>query len=252
LNSINLKDFVVHPGADLNAIDWTNGAILLIDKPLNWTSFDVVKKLRFILTRRAGVKKLKVGHAGTLDPLASGLLVLCVGKMTKRIDELQSMLKTYTGTFRFGETTPSYDAETEVDKVFPINHINHEMLIAATEQFKGIIRQKPPVFSALKYKGKAMYKYVRAGKGDQVEIKPRTIEISYFNLTNIELPNVDFELDCGKGTYVRSLAHDFGQALNSGAYLTALRRTQIGDFKVNEGWGLDEFVDVLDDLIKKP
>ena len=252
MKSIDLNDFIVRSGDDLNAIDWPTGAILLIDKPLNWTSFDVVKKLRFILTKRAGVKKLKVGHAGTLDPLASGLLILCVGKMTKRIDELQGMPKTYTGTFRLGETTPSYDAETEVDQVFSIDHINEELLIKTTEQFKGILQQNPPVFSALKFKGKSMYKYVRAGKGDQVEIKSRTIEISYFNLTNIELPNVDFELDCGKGTYVRSLAHDYGQALNSGAYLTALRRTQIGDFNVNKGWGLDQFVEAFDDLIRRP
>ena len=247
----NIEDFMIQPGHDLASVDWPAGAILLIDKPLNWTSFDVVKKLRFILTKRAGVKKIKVGHAGTLDPLATGMLILCVGKMTKRIDELQGMDKEYTGTLRLGETTPSYDAETEVDKTFPFDHINETDLSHACSTFIGPIQQQPPVFSALKYKGKAMYKYARAGKEDQVERKLRSIHISSFELTQVEMPEVSFRLECSKGTYVRSLAHDFGIALKSGAYLTSLRRTKIGHLSLDDGWGLEEFITEIDKVENK-
>ena len=210
--------------------DYKNGQVLLIDKSLQWTSFQVVNKLRWLIRKNFGIKKIKVGHAGTLDPLASGLLVICTGKFTKRIEEFQGQVKEYTGTLSLGATTPSYDLETEIDQTFAIDHISEEMIRSVTTQFIGEIEQYPPVFSALKKDGKRLYEYAREGK--TVEIKARKITINEFEITRIELPEVDFRVVCGKGTYIRSLAHDFGKNLNSGAHLTALRRTKIGSFSV--------------------
>lgn len=206
------------------------GHIFLIDKPLDWTSFDVVNKIRWNIRKAYNLKKIKVGHAGTLDPKATGLLLVCTGKWTKRIDEYQAQEKTYTGTIKLGATTPTYDLESEEDQTFPIDHITNEKILEATLQFVGEIQQFPPMHSAIKVDGKRLYELAR--EGQEIERKSRTITIQDFKITRIELPFVDFEVNCSKGTYIRSLAYDFGKALNSGGYLTALRRTKIGDFDV--------------------
>lgn len=202
----------------------------MIDKPLEWSSFQAVNALKWAIRKKFDLKKIKIGHAGTLDPLATGLLIICTGKFTKKIPELQGQVKEYTGTFTLGATTPSYDMETEVDCTYPIEHITEELINSATKQFLGKIEQIPPIFSALKKDGKRLYELAREGK--KVEIKSRSIEILEFDITEINLPNVNFRVVCSKGTYIRSLAHDFGKALRSGAYLSALRRTKIGDFNV--------------------
>lgn len=207
------------------------GQLLLIDKPLQWTSFQVVNKLRWLITKKFGIKKIKVGHAGTLDPLASGLLVICTGKMTKRIEEFQGMQKEYTGKFMLGATTPSYDMETEIDAHFPTEHITEYLLHVTLQKFIGKIEQVPPIFSAIKKDGERLYELAR--KGQTTEIASRQIEIYEFELTEINLPEISFRVQCSKGTYIRSLANDFGKALHSGAYLSELRRTKIGDFDVN-------------------
>lgn len=211
--------------------DFLNGQILLIDKPLEWSSFQAVNALKWAIRKKFQLKKVKIGHAGTLDPLATGLLIICTGKFTKKIPELQGQVKEYTGTITLGATRPSYDMETEINETFPTEHITDEAIQTATEQFLGEIDQVPPVFSALKKDGKRLYELAREGK--EVEIKSRKIEISEFEITRIEFPDVDFRVVCSKGTYIRSLAHDFGKALDSGAYLSALRRTKIGDFNVD-------------------
>ncbi|GGZ56019.1 tRNA pseudouridine(55) synthase TruB [Mesonia mobilis] len=231
------------------AEDFKNGQILLFDKPLEWTSFQVVNKVRWLIRKNCGIKKIKVGHAGTLDPLATGLLIICTGKFTKKIQELQGQEKEYTGTFTLGATTPSYDLETEIDNTFPTEHLSAEKLQQATEQFKGDIEQFPPVFSALKKDGKRLYEYAR--KGEEVKINSRTVNISSFELTNIDLPNVDFKVSCSKGTYIRSLAHDFGKAVESGAHLSALRRTKIGDFNVENAFTIDTFIETLPERKQK-
>ncbi|PQB08386.1 tRNA pseudouridine(55) synthase TruB [Polaribacter filamentus] len=223
--------------------DFKNGQVLLIDKPLNWTSFQVVNKLRWEIRQRFNIKKIKVGHAGTLDPLATGLLIICTGKQTKEIDIYQGQIKEYTGTITLGATTPSYDLETEIDKTFSIEHISEELLKETTKQFIGEIQQKPPIFSAIKKDGKRLYELAR--KGETTEIKARTVTVSEFEITNINLPKVDFKVICSKGTYIRSLAFDFGIALNSGAHLSALRRTKIGEFSVDKGLSVDEFIENL-------
>ena len=215
------------------------GQVLLVDKPLEWTSFQVVNKLRWLIRKQYSIKKIKVGHAGTLDPLATGLLIICTGKQTKSIEQYQAQIKEYTGTILLGKTTPSYDAETEVDQEFPIDHITEEMIHEATKQFIGEIDQRPPVFSALKKDGKRLYEYAR--KGEEVEVPTRKITIDTFEITKINLPEIEFRVVCSKGTYIRSLANDFGKALNSGSYLTALRRTKIGDFDVQEAISIDAF-----------
>ncbi len=207
-----------------------NGMIFLIDKPLDWTSFDVVNKIRWNIRKSFNLKKIKVGHAGTLDPKATGLLIICTGKFTKRIDEIQAESKVYTGTFKLGVTTPTYDTESEENGTFPIQHISEELINETTKQFIGDIEQFPPAHSAIKVDGKRLYELARAGK--EVELKPRKISIFDFKITKIHLPFVEFEVHCGKGTYIRSLAHDFGKSLNSGAYLTELKRTKIGDFSI--------------------
>ncbi len=212
--------------------DFKNGQVLLIDKPLTWTSFQVVNKLRWHIRKTFDIKKIKVGHAGTLDPLATGLLIICTGKFTKKINEYQAQTKEYTGTFTLGGTTPSYDLETEIDQTFPINHINDKLIHQTTQQFIGEIDQKPPIFSAIRKEGKRLYEIARAG--ETTEIKTRRVTIDAFEITKINLPKVEFRVVCSKGTYIRSLAFDFGLALNSGAHLSKLRRTKIGDFNVDD------------------
>ena len=216
------------------------GQILLIDKPLTWSSFQAVNKLKYILKRKFDLpKKFKIGHAGTLDPLATGLLIICTGKFTKRITEIQSQAKEYTGTITVGATTPSYDLETEVDATFPTAHITEALIQETTQQFLGEIDQKPPVFSAIKKDGIRMYEHARAGA--EVEMTSRKTTIHEFEITRIELPEIDFRVTCNKGTYIRSLAFDFGKALQSGAYLSALRRTKIGDYSVNNAINIIKF-----------
>lgn len=225
------------------AEDFTEGKVLLIDKPLTWSSFQAVNKVKWALKKHLGLKKLKVGHAGTLDPLATGLLIICTGKFTKRIPELQGMVKEYTGTFQIGATTPSYDLETEINETFPTEHITDTLLQETVQQFLGEIDQKPPVFSAIKKDGKRLYEHAR--KGEEVEIAARKTTIYEFELTRIALPEVDFRVVCSKGTYIRSLAYDYGVALNSGAHLTALRRTKIGEFDVVNAISPNDFEDSI-------
>lgn len=207
------------------------GQIFLIDKPLDWTSFDAVNKIRWNIRKTYHLKKIKVGHAGTLDPKATGLLIICTGKFTKKIESIQAESKVYTGQIKLGATTPTYDTESEEDEFFPIEHITDELIHQNIEKFKGEIEQYPPIHSALKVDGKRMYELARAGV--EVEVKPRKITIHDFKITKIDLPFVEFEVHCSKGTYIRSLAYDFGKALNSGGYLTELRRTKIGEFSVD-------------------
>lgn len=223
--------------------EFKEGQILLFDKPLNWTSFQLVNKARWLIRKSCNIKKIKVGHAGTLDPLATGLLVICTGKFTKRIEQFQGQEKEYTGTFTLGATTPSYDMETEVDETFPIEHISENNITNVTFDFIGEIEQVPPVFSALKKDGKRLYEYAR--NGEDVEVKSRKVTITEFEITEIRFPEVDFRVVCSKGTYIRSLANDFGKALSSGAYLSALRRTRIGDFKVEDSMDLEAFQNLL-------
>ena len=225
------------------AEDFLSGEVILIDKPLNWTSFQAVNKLRWEIRRAFNIKKIKVGHAGTLDPLATGLLIICTGKMTKQIENFQGQIKEYTGTITLGSTTPSYDLETEIDATFTTDHITETLIKDTTKQFIGKIVQYPPVFSAIKKDGKRLYEFARAGK--EVEIKPRTIEINAFEITDIKDKNVEFRVVCSKGTYIRSLAHDFGKALNSGAHLSELRRTKIGDFDVKDALLPNDFIQTI-------
>jgi tRNA pseudouridine55 synthase len=222
--------------------DYQNGQILLIDKSLHWTSFQAVNKLKYALINKVGLpKKFKIGHAGTLDPLASGLLLVCTGKFTKRISELQGQAKEYTGTFFIGATTPSYDLETEIDAVFETSHINEILIHETVKQFLGEIDQKPPVFSAIKKDGIRLYEHARSG--ETVEIATRKTTIHEFEITRIALPEIDFRVVCSKGTYIRSLAFDFGKALQSGAHLIALRRTKIGDYTVENATLITDFED---------
>jgi len=222
---------------------YLEGQLLLIDKPLGWTSFQAVNKLKWAIRKRFSLKKIKIGHAGTLDPLATGLLLVCVGKYTKRIHEFQGQYKEYTGTFTLGVTTPSYDLETEVDATFNIDHISNQMIYEATAQFIGEINQAPPIFSALKKDGKRLYQYAREGK--EVVIETRPVTISKFEITAIALPQVSFRIVCGKGTYIRSIAHDFGKALGAGAHLSKLRRTKIGDYSVDTAQDPTVFSDTI-------
>lgn len=212
--------------------EYLEGQVLLIDKPLKWSSFQAVNKLKYLLINKVGLpKKFKIGHAGTLDPLATGLLLICTGKFTKRISELQGQAKEYTGTFYVGATTPSYDLETEIDQTFPTDHIDEALIHETVKQFLGEIDQKPPIFSAIKKDGVRLYEHARAG--ESIEIESRKTTIHEFEITRIALPEIDFRVVCSKGTYIRSLAYDFGKAMNSGSHLTVLRRTKIGDYDVN-------------------
>jgi tRNA pseudouridine55 synthase len=212
------------------------GQVLLIDKPLGWTSFDVVRKLKF-----AGKFK-KIGHAGTLDPLATGLLILCTGRMTKRIDEFQAQEKEYTGTLVLGKTTPSVDLERDFDAEYPTDHVTPELLREAAAKLTGTLEQVPPVFSAVKVDGKRAYKKAHRGQGETVELKARTVTVSVFDLDPSRFPEVDFRIVCSKGTYVRSLVRDLGQLVQSGAYLAALRRNRIGDFRVDDALTIEQFI----------
>ncbi|MFY0602646.1 MAG: tRNA pseudouridine(55) synthase TruB [Flavobacteriaceae bacterium] len=224
--------------------DYKVGQVLLIDKPLHWTSFQVVNKLRWNIRQRFNIKKIKVGHAGTLDPLATGLLIICTGKQTKNIHEYQGQVKEYMGTITIGATTPSYDLETEIDQTFPVDHISEEMIHKTTALFTGNILQKPPIFSAIKKEGKRLYELAR--KGETTEIKSREVIIYEFEITKVEFPKVKFRVLCSKGTYIRSLAYDFGKALNSGAYLSELRRTKIGNFSVKKALSIEHFIKSLE------
>jgi tRNA pseudouridine55 synthase len=214
------------------AEDYLNGQIILIDKPLHWTSFQAVNKMKYALINKIGLpKKFKIGHAGTLDPLASGLLLVCTGKFTKRITELQGQAKEYTGTFYIGATTASYDLETEINENFDTSHIDENLIYETTKEFLGEIDQKPPIFSAIKKDGIRLYEHARAG--ESVEIASRKTTIHEFEITRIALPEVDFRVVCSKGTYIRSLANDFGKAIKSGSHLIELRRTKIGNYNVD-------------------
>lgn len=227
----------MEPGQKYN---FKEGATLLVDKPLEWTSFDVVNKIRYALKKALNVRKIKVGHAGTLDPLATGLLIICTGKFTKKIETYQSQYKVYDGSIRLGATTPSYDAETAVNEIFPLDNITHEMIYDNVKHFMGEIEQIPPMFSAIKVDGQPLYK--KARKGQEVKIKSRKVTIHDFKVTNIRFPDLEFEVKCSKGTYIRSLAYDFGQKLDNGAYLTKLRRTQIGEHALEDAWQLDDLI----------
>lgn len=227
----------------LSSEEFKEGQVLLFDKPLGWTSFQLVNKVRWLIRKSCEIKKIKVGHAGTLDPLASGLLIICTGKFTKNIVEYQGMEKEYTGTFTLGGTTPSYDLETEIDQEYETTHISEENITEAAFSFIGETEQVPPVFSALKKDGKRLYEYARSG--EEVKIEARKVEITEFEITNIRLPEVDFRVVCSKGTYIRSLANDFGIALGSGAHLSALRRSKIGTFNVDNALNLSSFEDLL-------
>ena len=224
----------------MNAAEILDGKVLLVDKPLTWSSFQAVNKLKYTLMRKYDLpKKFKIGHAGTLDPLATGLLIICTGKFTKRITEIQAQAKEYTGTFTVGATTPSYDLETEINATFPTDHITEALILETTKQFIGEIDQKPPVFSAIKKDGKRLYEHARAG--EEIEIEFRKTTIHEFEITRIDLPQIDFRVSCSKGTYIRSLAYDFGMALQSGGHLSALRRTKIGDYCVEDGISPEDF-----------
>jgi tRNA pseudouridine55 synthase len=219
-------------------IDLEKGGVILLNKPYEWTSFQAVNKVKYLLKHYYDLKKVKIGHAGTLDPLATGLLILCIGKYTKKIEEYQAQEKEYTGTFYLGATTPCFDKEKEIDNYYPTEHITEEDIYKAAEHFLGEQEQVPPVFSALKINGVRAYAFARENK--DVELKSRKITIKEFEITRINMPEVDFRIVCSKGTYIRSIARDFGSYLNSGAYLTALCRTRIGDYKLSEAQTIEE------------
>ena len=224
--------------------EYLDGQVLLIDKPLKWSSFQAVNKLKYLLINKVGLpKKFKIGHAGTLDPLATGLLLICTGKFTKRISELQGQPKEYTGTFYIGATTPSYDLETEIDQTFPTEHIDEALIHETVKKFLGEIDQIPPIFSAIKKDGVRLYEHARAG--ETVEIASRKTTIHEFEITRIALPEIDFRVVCSKGTYIRSLAFDFGKAMISGSHLTVLRRTKIGDYDVKNAIDITLFEESL-------
>lgn len=234
------------------------GEVFLIDKPLDWTSFDVVNLVRAVIKRYHGIRKLKVGHAGTLDPLATGLLILCTGKMTKQIDNFQAQEKTYTGTMLLGQTTPTFDLESEPNAFYPTDSITAEMMEEARKKFVGDIMQRPPKFSAIKIQGKRAFDYARSD--EEVALKERLIHIDDFRIDATNFPKIDFEVRCSKGTYIRSLVNDFGLALNNGACLISLRRTKIGEFSVDNARNLDDLKRELmdsgtehkEDKIKEP
>jgi|SRR5690606_29368769 len=224
-----------------SAFQFAEGEVLLVDKPLTWTSFDVVGKLRNSMKPL----KVKVGHAGTLDPLATGLLIICTGKFTKKIDSFQAEEKEYTGTINLSGSTPSYDLETEIDHSFDFSNITESEILKTTKLFTGEISQYPPAYSAIKINGERIYE--KARRGEEVEVKARQVTINVFEIVNINLPNIGFRIRCSKGTYIRSIAHDFGKALGIGAHLSELRRTKSGDFNVNDAWKLDDLVEAIRD-----
>ena len=224
--------------------DFKAGEVLLVNKPLLWTSFDVVNKLRYHIKHKLGVKKIKVGHAGTLDPLADGLLIICTGKKTKTIPDLMGLEKEYSGIIRLGGTTPSYDLETSIDQTFKTNHITPELITATAQEMTGTQEQQPPIFSAKKVKGKKAYDLAR--KGEEVKLKPKKVSIHSFDIEKVENQDVYFRIRCSKGTYIRSVAHDFGKKLDSGAHLAALRRTAIGAFHLNNAKSVDEWIEIIE------
>ena len=228
---------------ETRAFDFEEGEIILVDKPYDWTSFDVVNLIRALIKRFRGIAKLKVGHAGTLDPLATGLLILCTGRKTKQIDDFQARVKTYTGTMLLGQTTPSFDLETEPDAFFDPSNISKEDIERVRKTFIGEIKQFPPKYSAVKIKGKRAFTYARSDK--EVELKARDVTIDDFKIDSSEFPKLKFEVTCSKGTYIRSLASDFGKRLGNGACLVDLRRTRIGDFKVEDAWKLEELKEAI-------
>ncbi len=221
-------------------IDLEKGGVILLNKPYEWTSFQAVNKVKYLLKHYYDLKKVKIGHAGTLDPLATGLLILCIGKYTKKIEEYQAQEKEYTGTFYLGATTPCFDKEKEIDNYYPTEHITEEDIYKAAEAFLGEQDQIPPMFSALKVNGVRAYEFARDNK--EIELKSRKITIKEFQITRIALPEVDFRIVCSKGTYIRSIARDFGFYLNSGAYLTALCRTRIGEYTLNQAQELEDII----------
>ena len=225
-------------------MNFLEGEILCFDKPYRWTSFDVVGRIRRLLCRKMGIKKLKVGHAGTLDPLATGVLIVCTGRATKQIDSLQAGTKEYIATLRLGATTPSFDLEKPIDATYPTEHITRELVEQVLERFKGEIQQVPPTFSACKVDGKRAYEMARKGK--EVELKPKTLVIDEIELTDCSLPDITIRVVCSKGTYIRALARDIGQALDSGAHLTALRRTRVGGYAVQDCLDPEHFIEWLD------
>lgn len=225
------------------SMDFVSGEVIGIDKPLGWTSFDAVKRLRGALQRRLHVKKFKVGHAGTLDPLATGVLIICTGRATRRIDELQTGEKEYVATIRLGATTPSFDLETEIDQTFPWEHITSELVEQTLPRFTGHIMQVPPVFSAVKVDGKRAYNLARKGK--DVELKAKPLEIKELELLECSLPEIKVRIVCSKGTYIRALARDLGEALKTGAHLTALRRTRVGDISTDRCMTVDDAVKMI-------
>ena len=229
---------VITPNQINKETDFVSGALLLINKPPEWTSFDVVKKVRNLIKKKLQINKIKVGHAGTLDPLATGLLIVCTGKFTKRIDEIQRQGKCYTGHFTLGASTPSFDLETKVNQTFETAHITKQLLEEVVKQFEGEITQIPPIFSALKKDGERLYKLVRKNK--KVEIESRKVTIHSFKITKINMPEVSFKISCSKGTYIRSIANDFGKALNSGAHLSELCRTKIGEYDLKQATNIKE------------
>ena len=232
---------------EFNKESLIEGEILLINKPLKWTSFQVVNKIRWLIKSKFNIKKIKVGHAGTLDPLADGLLIICTGKMTKKIDQFQNLDKIYTGNFFLGATTPSYDLETELDSVKPINNISEKLISKALKSFNGKITQTPPIFSAIKHKGKKLYEYAR--KGETVKIKEREVLIHEFIITKYQLPELSFLVKCSKGSYIRSLANDFGKKLKCGAYLSKLTRTAIGNHLLEDSISIEDFEKTLGQIV---
>ena len=227
----------------LSNVDFVSGEILLFDKPLDWTSFDVVNRIRYVLCKKLGIKKLKVGHAGTLDPKATGLVVLCTGKSTKKIEEIQATTKEYIATLKIGATTPSFDLETPEDKEYPTEHITLTHIEQSVQSFVGTIDQVPPVFSAIKVNGKRAFKYAR--KGEELELSPRKVDIYSIEILHFENMLLTIRVQCGKGTYIRSLARDIGQKLNSGAYLVQLRRTIVGQYNVDKAFTVESFENEL-------
>lgn len=224
-------------------MDYISGEILVIDKPYRWTSFDAVKRLRGAVQRRLNAKRFKVGHAGTLDPLATGVLLVCTGRATKRIAELQDGMKEYVAEITFGATTPSYDLEKEIDATYPWEHITPELIAETLPKFQGHVMQVPPVFSAVKVDGKRAYNYARKGK--EVEIKAKPLEIKELEVMSWEAPKLTLRVLCSKGTYIRALARDLGEAMNSGAHLTALRRTRVGDYTIDDAMSLDQALELI-------
>ena len=228
-------------------MNFIEGEVLYIDKPLGWTSFDAVKRLRGALTRRMGMKKLKVGHAGTLDPLATGVMILCTGRATKRIDELQAGVKEYVATIALGATTPSFDLETEIDATYPTDHITRELVEETLAKFKGRIEQIPPAFSAVKIDGKRAYELAR--KGREVELKPKILVIDEIELLEFSPESITIRVVCSKGTYIRALARDIGAALNSGGHLTALRRTRVGDVAIENCLSIQQAAELIKNTV---